>query len=218
MTNIIAVTSDKGGVGKSKVSMVSAAALASMGRRVLVVDSDKTGTSTRWAASAPETRPFPATVVSLAHAQGKLPQLIKPMLGDYDYIVIDCPPSLENPATQSSLLIADVALVPLQATPADLWATQDIAALIDRARVLNPDLKAFAVANRVRRRKLASQVLDVMREGELELLRAQLGDRGSFQEALVRGSSPTLMGAAHKDAAAEVKALVAELLERMGWQ
>ena len=140
MTNIISVTSDKGGVGKSLLSMVAAAALASMGWRVLVVDSDKTGTTTRWAGSAPESKPFPATVVSLAHAQGKLHQLMKPMLADYHYIIIDCPPSLENPATQSSLLMADVALIPLQASPADLWATQDIAVLIERARVLNPVL------------------------------------------------------------------------------
>lgn len=109
MTKIIAVTSEKGGVGKSSLSMTAAAALAVMGSRILVVDADKTGTSTLWAGSAPEAKPFPATVVSLAHAQGKLPQLLKPMLQDYDFIVIDCPPSVDNPATQCSLLVADVA-------------------------------------------------------------------------------------------------------------
>jgi chromosome partitioning protein len=207
----------KGGVGKSVLSMVLAGTLSTFGKKVLVVDADRQGTATQSARSAPEDRPFPATVIGLAHAQGKLHQLVRPMIDDYDYIIIDCPPSAHEPATQSALLISDVCLVPLQPTPADLWATQAMVELITRARGLNPTLKALAVANRVTRSTLAREVLAVAREGDIPLMDTTLGSRTSFQEATVRGSTPALMGAAHKVAAAEAQALTLELLERMAW-
>ena len=215
---IVCVANRKGGCGKSTLSAVAAAALAALGNKVLVVDADAQGTTTQWAGSAPEAKPFPAAVVGLAHAGGKLHQLLQPHINHYDYILVDCPPSVHELATQSALLVSDLCLIPMQATPADVWATQSMVDLVTRARVLNPDLKAFAVANRITRSTLGRQVLSVVREGDIQLLDASLGNRTSFQLASVRGSTPTLMGAAHKTAAAEVDALVLEVLKRMEWQ
>lgn len=217
MARIFACSNLKGGVGKSTCALTVAATLATSGKKVLVVDADPQGTATYWAGSSPEAAPFPATVIGLSHAQGKLHQLVRPMVDDYEYIVIDCPPSAREPATQSALLISDLCLVPFQPTPADMWATQEMADLITRARELNPTLKALAIANRVTRSTLAREVLAVAREGTIPLLQTTLGTRTSFQEAAVRGSTPALMGFAHKMAAAEAQALTLEILERMGW-
>ena len=218
MANIFACSNLKGGVGKSTCALTVAATLAASGKKVLVVDADRQGTATYWAGNAPETSPFPATVIGLAHAQGKLAQLVRPMVDDYDFIVIDCPPSAHEPATQSALLLSDLCLVPLQPTPADMWATQEMSDLITKAREFNPTLKALAVANRMTRSTLAREVLAAAREGTVPLLQTTLGTRTSFQEAAVRGSTPSLMGSAHKTAAAEAQALTLEILERMGWQ
>jgi chromosome partitioning protein len=215
---LVTVSNAKGGVGKSTLALNVSAALCSLRKKVLVVDADPQGTATQWVRSAPAAKPFPAAVVGLAHAGSKLHQLLQPHVDNYDYILVDCPPSVDELATQSALLVSDLCLIPMQATPADLWATQSIAELISRARVLNPELKAFAVANRVTRSRLGRQVLTVMREGEIQLLDAVLGNRTSFQLAAVRGSAPSMMGAAHKLAAAEVDAVVLELLARMEWQ
>lgn len=214
---IITVANQKGGSGKTSVSMVLAGSLAQRGHKVLVVDADPQGTATQWAGSAAEGKPFPATVIGLASAKGKLHQMIKPMVDDYAYIVIDCPPSAEEQASQSALLISDVCLLPLQPTPADMWATVGILKLVEKAQVLNPELKAFGVANRVTASSLGKQVLGVMAENNIDLLEAKLGNRTSFQEATINGSTPQRMGASHKVAAAEVEALVSELLAKMGW-
>jgi chromosome partitioning protein len=144
--------------------------------------------------------------------------MLRPMVDNYDFIVIDCPPSAHDPATQSALLVSDLCLVPFQPTPADLRATQEMAGLISRARELNPTLQALSVGNRLTRSALAREVLAVVREGDIPLLDAGFGSRTSFQEATVRGSVPSRMGSAHKVAAAEVQALTLEVLERMGWQ
>lgn len=214
---IITVANQKGGAGKTTLTMSIAGALVSTGSKVLVVDADPQGTATQWGGSAPEDKPFPATVISLAHAKGKLHQMLKPMVGDYGYIIIDCPPSVEEQASQSALLISDACLVPLQPTPADMWATVGIFELVNKAHTINPELKAFAVANRVSTSNLSKQVIDVMRDNEIELLEAKLGNRTSFQEATIRGTAPHHMGSAHKVATAEINALLGELFNKMGW-
>jgi cellulose biosynthesis protein BcsQ len=64
---------------------------------------------------------------------------------------------------------------------------------------------------------LSKQVLDVMRDNEIELLKAKLGNRTSYQEATIRGTTPHHLGAAHKVAAAEIDALLTEVFTKMGW-
>lgn len=214
---IITVANQKGGSGKTTLAMTMAASLSARGYKVLVVDADPQGTATQWSGAAADDKPFPASVVGLAHAKGKLHQMLKPLIADYDFVVIDCPPSVDEQASQSALLVSDLCIVPLQPTPADAWATEGVVSLIDKARVVNPALIAFGVANRVTASSLGKQVLGFMRENSVELLDAKLGNRSSFQEATIRGSSPALMGAAHRVAAAEVEAVVDEMLTRAGW-
>ena len=74
---IITIANQKGGAGKTTIAMSIAGALALRSTKVLVVDADAQGTATQWAGSAPEAKPFIATVISLAHANGKLHQMIK---------------------------------------------------------------------------------------------------------------------------------------------
>jgi chromosome partitioning protein len=212
---IITVANQKGGSGKTTLSMVLAGALALRGNKVLVVDADPQGTATQWAGAASEDKPFPATVIGLANAKGKLHQMVKPLVDDYAFVIIDCPPSVDEQASQSALLVSDACVIPLQPTPADMWATVGIVELVGKARLVNPDLRAFGVPNRVTASSLGKQVLDVMRENEIEFLDAKLGNRTSFQEATIRGSVPSQMGFAHKAAAAEVEALTTELLKRL---
>jgi len=214
---IITIANQKGGAGKTTLAMSIAGALAMRVHKVLVVDADAQGTASQWAGSAPESKPFPASVISLAHAKGKLHQMLKPMISDYDYIVIDCPPSVEEQVSQSALLVSDVCLVPLQPTPADLWATVGIFELVNKALTINPELKAFAVANRVASSNLNKQVMNVMMDNEIKLLDSRIGNRTSFQESTIRGTTPNYLGLNHKVAAAEIDALIAEVFVRMNW-
>lgn len=87
MTRIIAVTSDKGGVGKSTLAFNLAGALASHGTVALVDEDVRIHSCLDWAAVNPAAIPFP--VMSPAEA-GTLPEL--------DYLVIDTEgrPSLDD--------------------------------------------------------------------------------------------------------------------------
>ena len=192
---ILVVASVKGGVGKTTLSAAAAATLARRGYNVLAIDADRQGTLAQWGAMAPPDVPFPATVMHVADAGAKLRQRIAPEVANYDFVVIDCPPSMEQASTHSALLVADACVIPSQATPADLWATTTMGQLVHRAKQVNRDLRAFTVINRwTPRRSLARQIVEVMQEeGGLALLDPKLGNRVSFQDAAVQGSVPAAM-------------------------
>ena len=85
---IIAVTQQKGGVGKSTIAMHLGAAFHEKGKRVLVVDADGQNTLIHWASASSEGDagiPFP--VVNLSEAGGQIHREIKKFVGDYDILL-----------------------------------------------------------------------------------------------------------------------------------
>ena len=120
---IIVVVNQKGGAGKTTVSMQLAGTLGRRGHKVLVIDADPQATATRWAASAAEGQAFPASLSGLSAAGGKVHREAQKYVEDYAFIVIDCPPAADSAVPQSALMIADLALVPVIPSPLDLWAS-----------------------------------------------------------------------------------------------
>ncbi|WP_325063240.1 ParA family protein [Halovulum marinum] len=147
---IIAITNQKGGVGKTTTTINLGASLALMGERVLLVDMDPQGNAstglgigqaarditsydvlmgheTAGAAILPTATPglsiIPATPdlssidLELAGERDRITRLRNALrdadLGRQDYVLIDCPPSL-NLLTVNALVAADGVLVPLQ--------------------------------------------------------------------------------------------------------
>src|SRR5437868_10436245 len=106
MAKIIAVVHTKGGVGKTTTVMSLAAELSSRGWSVLVVDGDGQCTASAWSAAAPALAPFPATVINLAEYGVKIHQEIQRHVSNYDFIIVDTPPSTESTVNQSVLCIA----------------------------------------------------------------------------------------------------------------
>lgn len=211
---ILVICNQKGGVGKTTVTMHIAAILHRRHQRVLVVDADPQGTATRWAAAAPDDGPFPAAVVGLASAGGKLHREIKKFLRDYDAIVVDCPPAADSPVPQSALLVADLAIVPLVPSPLDLWAAVGIKQIILAAQDINEGLVARLLLNQVQSATaLARDVEAVLPEFGIPLLDTRLTQRQSYRQAAAFGSSVLEMGHRATQAIGEVKALGKEVLQ-----
>lgn len=206
---ILAVTNQKGGCGKTMVAMQLAGGLSRYGR-VLVVDADAQATATRWAASAPEDQPFPAVVTGLAAAGAKLHREVRKLLSDYDYILIDCPPSVDSPIPQSAMLISDLALIPIIPAPADLWATAGTRVLLEQAAVLNDGLRALLIPNMVPRTRLSDEVLATLGDYDLPIARAQLGQRTAYRESQAYGTTVHTLPRA-RDAVEEMEGLLLEV-------
>ena len=211
---IIAVVNQKGGSGKTTVSMQLAGALARRSFKVLVVDADPQGTATRWAASALDETPFPASVVGLSAASAKVHREVKKFIEDYNYIIIDCPPAADSPVPQSALLIADLAVVPIIPSPLDMWAAVGIRQIIQNVGDFNDALQSRLVLNQCQpKTTLAQESLQILPEFGIPLARTQIQHRQVYRQSAVFGQSVHNFGNKAQAAIAEIEGLTAEVLE-----
>lgn len=211
---IIAVVNQKGGAGKTTVAMQLAGTLGRRGYKVLVVDADPQATSSRWAASADDSKPFPATVVGLSAAQGKLHREVKKLITDYDYIVIDGPPAADSPIAQSALMIADLALVPVIPSPLDIWASVGIRKAIEDAADINENLKSRLVVNQCQpNTSLTKDILDLLPEFGIAMAQSQFHQRTVYRQSAVFGQTVQDFGAKALFAIQEVEMLCDEVLD-----
>ncbi|MDD3354185.1 ParA family partition ATPase [Zoogloea sp.] len=216
-SKVVTVLSQKGGAGKSTLTMQLAGGLARSGRSVAIIDLDPQQTAWRWARAASATHPFPAAVEGLAETPQALHDAIRRLARDgAGMILLDCPPSIEHPATLASLQEADLALVPVVPSPADLWSTKGVERLILQVQAARKGLKAALVPNRVLRTNLAWDVLEVMRDFELPILGASLAQRNAYAQSAVIGGSVYQLGRAGGEAVREMNKLVIEVLKLTG--
>lgn len=209
---VVTFCNQKGGCGKTSLSMQVAGGFAHRGYRTLIVDADPQGTATRWSSAAPDDNPFPATVAGLSAAGGKVHREVQKFINDYDLIVIDCPPAVDSPVPQSALMVSDLALVPVIPSPTDLWAAVGIRDLIKRTQDVNETLQARLVPNMVQpNTTLAKEALDLLRDFGIPTAQNSFSLRTAYRQAAVYGSTVHSL----KDARAieEVEALVSEALE-----
>lgn len=210
---IICICNQKGGSGKTTLSMHLAGSLARRGQKVLVVDADPQGTATRWAATADDEHPFPASVVGLSAASTKVHREVKKFVDDYQYIIIDCPPAADSPVPQSALLIADLALVPIIPSPLDMWAAVGIRHVIENVGDINEDLKARLVVNQCQpNTSLAKEALEVLPEFGIDMCRTYIHQRQVYRQAAVYGQVVHDLGSRAAPAVEEIEALTDEVL------
>jgi chromosome partitioning protein len=208
---IISIGNQKGGAGKSTTTMQLAGSLARRGFKVLVVDADQQATSTRWSAQSEDT-PFPATVVSLAAAGGKLHREVQKFVGDYDFILVDCPPSVIDPTPQSAFLVSDLVLIPTRPSLPDIWAVKETLDLIEKAKVINEAVKVAILLNAKQpNTQLGKDSLSVLSEFDATLLKTSFANRQAYaQSVVIGGTVHDVQGS--KPAQTEVESLTDEVL------
>lgn len=213
---IIAVVNQKGGSGKTTISMQLAGTFAGKAR-VLVVDADPQATATRWAASAEDEHPFPAAVIGLSAANTKVHREVKRFVEDYAYIIIDCPPAADSPVPQSALLVADLALVPIIPSPLDLWATVGIRDVIERVSTVNESLIARLVVNQCQpNTTLAREVIDLLPEYRIPACATHIHQRTVYRQSAVFGQTVQDFGNKATAAIEEMMKLSGEVLSLLG--
>jgi chromosome partitioning protein len=216
---IIVICNQKGGAGKTTVSLNLAGSLGRRGYKVAVVDGDEQSSLVEISSLAPEDATLPASVIGLWKAGRKIHQEIKRFIGFYDYIIVDCPPAANSPIAQSSLLVADMALVPFIPGTIDALAAPKIRDAIEAAQVINSELKAFLLLNRVEEGwNISKQVIDILPDFKMPMLKSKLTKRASYVESPGIGNSVhQLTGKREKiePVIAEIEALTDEVLSTL---
>lgn len=203
MAFVVAVAQQKGGAGKSTVAANLAVALAAEGGRVALLDTDPQQSLGRWHAERLK-RPGPhAPLTFEAPAGWRLPATLGRLRQAADWIILDTPPHAETDA-KLAIRGADLVLVPIQPSPADLWASEATLRLAGEEK-----RRVVAVLNRVPAQgRLRQMILAALAGQGVAVLEQALGNRLPFASAFLEGLGVT-EAAPRSPAAAEVRALAA---------
>jgi chromosome partitioning protein len=237
MTKIIAISNQKGGVGKTTTTLSLGAAIAEQGKRVLLVDLDQQGSLTLSAGFDPENfeetiydvlssyadvkqkNPHQVTAIlqsiaenlDLIPANGELAALdleldrtynrehilrraLEVVKERYDYILLDCPPSLSLLVVNALTASSDV-IIPLQA---DYLATKGVKRLLEIIeavqRQLNPQLRIDGILLTMadQRTAHAKEVIESTREkfeGQIRVFDVVIKMSVRLKESPVSGQS-----------------------------
>ncbi len=184
---ILVIANQKGGCGKTTTAVNLAGAFAQRGMDVLLVDSDPQGSAMKWRGLASGTFPVGVIALPMPVLDQEIPKLAK----KYDLVVIDTPPGMET-ITRSALVVADLAIIPLQPSPLDLWSGTDIVGLVRKAQQLNPGLRTRLLLNRkIHGTRLSRESVEALKEFPFPLFETAIHQRIALAEAVTAGKTIT---------------------------
>jgi chromosome partitioning protein len=199
---VIAVLNQKGGAGKTTIATHLARAFQLDGADVLLVDSDPQGSARDWAAVREDQ---PVTVIGIDR-----PTIERDLkaIGSKEIVIIDGAPRA-NELAVSAIKAADIVLIPVQPSPYDIWAANDLVDLV-RARIEVTDGKlkaAFVISRAIKNTKLGSEVEEALAGYELPILDARITQRVGYPTTAASGTT-VLDTENDSEAAKEINALL----------
>ena len=166
----IAILGQKGGSGKTTLSINLARGLQLSGASVVIIDTDAQGSARDW---------NKANNGNLIPVIGcDRPTLEKDFknIKECDIAIIDGTPKLKEMAI-SSIKLSDFVLIPIQPSQLDIWATSDLIALVkERQQAFQKPKGAFIVTRQIQGSKAQKEIKNVLKETDFKIF-----ENGTFQ-------------------------------------
>lgn len=203
----IAFLSQKGGAGKTTLATCVARQLQLEGEDVILVDSDPQGSARDWRAATEQD-----TVLVVGMDRPTLDKDIK-LLSSHGkkWVIVDGAPRSEQ-MTVSTIKAADAVIIPVQPSPYDVWATEDLVSII-RARQEITEGKpkaAFIISRAIKRTELGKEVVSALEGFDIPVLVTKTTQLVTYPKSASIGLTP-MDTEPDGNAAREIRAIVAEL-------
>ena len=202
----------KGGVGKTTLSIHIASTLALAGNRVLLIDADEQRSALDWAAS----RDLDPIFGVVGIPKNTIHKEVLLLRKNYDYIIIDGPPRIYDVA-RSAIAASDIVLIPVQPSPYDVWSAKEVVDLVNEVKEplqIYKKIKAAFIINR----KIANSIIgrDVTEALEqyanVPVLTSHITQRVSYAESAAVGTT-AIEEDPGSNAGNEIKKLTEEILK-----
>lgn len=213
---VVLIGGEKGGTGKTTVATNLAALRSWEGRDVLLVDTDKQGSASDWAAVREEIDGVPR--ISCVQVFGKqVTSQVQDLDERYDDLIVDAG-GRDSVELRSAMVVTDRFYVPLQASQFDVWTIKRMEELVGQVQAINPSLQARVFINRasphpqVREADEAQEILDEFEH--LVFSGVVIHDRIAFRRAASGGVAVTEADSSDPKACNEVQSLYNAIFEQ----
>lgn len=205
MVFIISVAQQKGGAGKTTLAAHLAVAFREK-YRVGLIDGDPQASLACWFRERKQQHPDKIRNMTFSQVPGwRVTSEISRMRLDNDVIIIDNGSGLDMD-TRTTMRHADLTVVPVQPSPADIWATEAVIDFAEKERY-----PVLLVMNRVTAR---SRLASLFSSSLPFLSNTLIGNRIAFASVLQEGLT-VMEDAPHSQAAKEIQNLVKEVTKYM---
>ena len=112
---------------------------------------------------------------------------LTPISLDYEWVVIDSPPRV-NKIARSAIVASDFVVIPVQPSPFDIWAAEDVEEIIDECAAIKPNLLTWFLVNRlILNTTLGHEVLDELSKRSFPSFQTTIRNRQEYAKAARKG-------------------------------